>query len=62
MDTVFATCELYLTTWVTYRKRIETAGSNIEKKLPASIHAVTAEGFELKVFLFVLALSFDGLI
>lgn len=46
----------------TYRKRIETAGSNIEKKLPASIHAVTAEGFELKVFLFVLALSFDGLI
>jgi len=46
----------------TYRKRIETAGSNIEKKLPASIHAVTAKGFELKVFLFVLALSFDGLI
>jgi hypothetical protein len=46
----------------TYRKRIETAGSNIEKKLPASIHAGTAEGFEIKVFLFVLALSFDGLI
>lgn len=46
----------------TYRKRVETAGSNIEKKLPASIHAVTAEGFELKVFLFVLSLSFDGLI
>ena len=45
-----------------YRKRIETAGSNIEKRLPASIHAVTARGFELKVFLFVLALSFDGLI
>ena len=45
----------------TYRKRVETAGSNIEKKLPASIHAVTAEGFEIKVFLFVLSLSFDGL-
>lgn len=46
----------------TYRKRIETEGSNLEKRLPSSIHAVTAEGFELKVFLFVLALSFDGLL
>jgi hypothetical protein len=46
----------------TYRKRIETKGSNLEKRLPSSIHAVTAEGFELKVFLFVLALSFDGLL
>jgi transposase len=46
----------------TYRKRIETEGSNLEKQLPSSIHAVTAEGFELKVFLFVLALSFDGLL
>ncbi|MCS3953305.1 hypothetical protein [Salinibacter ruber] len=46
----------------TYRKRIETEGSNLEKRLPSSIYAVTAEGLELKVFLFVLALSFDGLL
>ncbi len=46
----------------TYRKQIETAGSNIERKLPASIHAVTSEGFELKVFLFVLSLSYDGVL
>jgi hypothetical protein len=37
------------------RKRIETVGSLIERMLPKTIHAVTAEGFELKVFLFVLA-------
>lgn len=40
-----------------YRKRVETAGSLIERTLPKSIHAVTAKGFELKVFLFVLAYS-----
>jgi hypothetical protein len=40
-----------------YRKRIETVGSLIERMLPNTIHAVTAEGFELKVFLFVLAYS-----
>jgi hypothetical protein len=40
-----------------YRKRIETVGSLIERMLPKTIHAVTAEGFELKVFLFVLAYS-----
>lgn len=45
----------------TRRKRVETTGSDIEKKLPASIHAVTSEGFEMKVFLFVLSMSFDGL-
>jgi len=44
-----------------YRKRIETAGSLIEQCLPKSIHAVTARGFELKVALFVLALSLIGL-
>ena len=44
-----------------YRKRIETAGSFIEQCLPKSIHAVTAKGFELKVALFVLALSFHCL-
>ena len=44
-----------------YRKRIETAGSLIERRLPNTIHAVTARGFELKVFLFVLAYSIDCL-
>jgi hypothetical protein len=38
-----------------YRKRIETVGSWIESMLPKTSHAVTAAGFELKVFLFVLA-------
>jgi hypothetical protein len=38
-----------------YRKRIETAASLIERRLPHTIHAVTARGFELKVFLCVLA-------
>jgi len=46
----------------TYRKQIETTGSDFERQLPNSIHAVTAEGFELKVFLFVLAVSFGALV
>ncbi len=41
------------------RKQVETAGSMIERLLPKSIHAVTANGFTLKVFLFVLAYSFS---
>jgi hypothetical protein len=41
------------------RKHVETAGSLIERLLPKSIHAVTAKGFTLKVFLFVLAYSFS---
>lgn len=45
-----------------FRKQIETAFSQITRLLPRSIHAVTARGFELKVFLFVLAFSFDGLL
>jgi hypothetical protein len=40
-----------------HRKRIETAGSLIEQLLPKSIHAVTPQGFELKVALFVIAYS-----
>jgi len=40
-----------------HRKRIETAGSLIEQLLPKSIHAVTSQGFELKVALFVIAYS-----
>ena len=44
-----------------FRKRVETTISLFERLLPKSIHAVTARGFELKVFLFVLACSFEGL-
>jgi hypothetical protein len=44
-----------------YRNRIETVGSLIERMLPKTIHAVTAAGFELKVFLFVLAYSLNCL-
>lgn len=44
-----------------HRKRIETAGSLIERVLPKTIHAVTARGFELKVFLFALAYSINCL-
>ena len=42
-----------------HRKRIETAGSLIEQRFPKSIHAVTSQGFELKVALFVVAYSLD---
>jgi hypothetical protein len=44
-----------------HRKYIETAGSMITKRFPKSIHAVTPEGFELKIILFLLAYSFDCL-
>ena len=40
-----------------HRKIVETAGSLIEQLLPKSIHAVTSQGFELKVALFVIAYS-----
>jgi Transposase DDE domain len=42
-----------------YRKRVETAGSRIEQLLPKSIHAVTSQGFALKVALFVIASSLN---
>jgi hypothetical protein len=50
--------------WIAYlqfhgRKMVETAGSLISQLLPKSIHAVTPQGFELKVFLFVLAYSIN---
>ncbi len=45
-----------------YRKGVETAGSMIERLLPKSIHATSAAGFELKVFLFVLAHSLSGVL
>lgn len=44
-----------------YRKRIETTFSQIDRLMPQSIHAITAGGFELKAFLFVLAFSFASL-
>jgi hypothetical protein len=42
-----------------HRKIVETAGSLIEQLLPKSIHAVTSQGFELKVALFVIAYSLN---
>lgn len=52
--------------WVRYlqahhRKHIETTNSLLERLLPKHIHAVTAQGFETKVALFVLALSINAL-
>ncbi len=44
-----------------YRKRIETTGSLLERLLPQSIHAITPAGFELKLVLFVLAVSINCL-
>jgi len=41
------------------RKRIETVFSQITKIFPRSINAVTAKGFEVKVFNFILAYTFD---
>ena len=52
-------CEVYLQQ--TYRKRVETSNSLIEQLLPKSIHAVTAQGFELKVFLFIIATNIKQL-
>ncbi len=45
--------------FITICKMIETTGSLIERLLPKSIHAVTTVGFELKVSLFILAMSFN---
>lgn len=42
----------------TARKAAETANSVITGMFPKKIHAVTADGFAMKVFLFVLAYSF----
>src|SRR5262245_22446540 len=42
-----------------HRKRVETAGSLITQLLPKSIHAVTSQGFELTVALFVIASSLN---
>jgi hypothetical protein len=45
-----------------YRQQVETTGSLIERKLPKSIHATNAKGFELKVKLFVIGLSIDQML
>lgn len=42
------------------RKRVETSFSLLAERLARSIHAVTPRGFELKVFLTVLAFSILG--
>jgi len=42
-----------------YRKIVEITGSLLNQLFPKRIHAVTAQGFELKIVLFVLALSFQ---
>ena len=44
------------------RQQVETSGSLIDRQLPKSIHAVTAEGFELKIVLFVLSFSISFLL
>jgi hypothetical protein len=45
-----------------YRQRIETTGSLLERLLPKHIHATSASSFELKVVLFVLAVSISQLV
>jgi hypothetical protein len=44
-----------------YRKVIETTGSLIEQLFPKHIHAVTPQGFQLKLALFVFPTSFNFL-
>ena len=48
----------YVTAWChRVRKRVETHFSIITRHFSRNIHAVTARGFELKVFLTVLVIS-----
>ena len=49
--------EAYLVNY--YRKSVEATASLMERLLPRSIHAVTPQGFELKVVLFVVATSIN---
>ena len=44
-----------------FRWAVETKGSLLERLLPKSIHTVAAEGFELKLVLFLIALSVSRL-
>lgn len=41
-----------------YRKRVETSFSEITAHFPAKIHAVTPQGFLLKIILFIFAFTF----
>lgn len=43
----------------TFRKPVETVFSQITNLFPRKIHAVTPQGFLLKVFLFIMAFTFD---
>lgn len=57
-----ANCKEQLPPWVSYiskreRKRVETVFSQIVSAFGRTIHAVTPRGFELKVFLTVLAFA-----
>lgn len=45
-----------------YRKIVETSASLMERLLPKHIHATNTAGFELKIILFMLALSFSYLL
>jgi IS5 family transposase len=45
-----------------YRKRIETTFSEITAHFPAKIHAVTPQGFLLKINLFIFAFTFPKLL
>ena len=45
-----------------YRKIVETSASLVERLLPKHIHATNTAGFELKLILFMLALSFGRLL
>ena len=51
--------EAYLVNY--YCKSVEATASLIERLLPRSIHAVTPQGFELKVVLFVVATNMNQL-
>lgn len=44
------------------RQQVETADSLLERLLPKSIHATNAQGFKLKVVLFVLASSVERML
>ncbi len=45
-----------------FRKRIETTFSDITKRMPRNIHAVTFKGFALKVMLFIISYSIQNLV
>jgi hypothetical protein len=44
------------------RKRIETTFSEILSLCPRKIHAVTPQGFILKIVLFICAYTFDAIL